>query len=95
MPRTPFLILSAYCFAKSLERFYNWLITNRYLGSYIKNYRENRAISLRAKILNVSLLWIVIGYTAIFIIGIIYLKVLLFAIASGVTYHLLSLKTLK
>ena len=40
LPTTPFLLLSAACFAKSSKRFYNWLMNNRILGTFIKNYKE-------------------------------------------------------
>ena len=43
LPTTPFLLLAAGCYARSSERFYNWLLNNRILGSYIRNYREGKA----------------------------------------------------
>lgn|GEM_PF-3519934 len=38
-PTTPFLLLAAALFARSSPRFYRWLLNNRWLGSYMKNYR--------------------------------------------------------
>ena len=35
LPTTPFLLLAAACYARSSEKFYNWLLNNRILGSYI------------------------------------------------------------
>ena len=29
LPTTPFLLLAAVCYARSSERFYHWLVTNR------------------------------------------------------------------
>lgn len=94
LPTTPFLLLSATCYFRSSERFYNWLLNNRYLGEYIRNYREGRGIPLRTKVIAISLLWLTISYSAIFIVPIVYVKVLLFLIAIGVTIHLLKIKTL-
>ena len=44
LPTTPFVLLSAALFARSSERFYRWLITNRFFGQYLKDYREGRGV---------------------------------------------------
>ncbi|NLO20223.1 MAG: DUF454 domain-containing protein, partial [Ignavibacteria bacterium] len=44
LPTTPFLLLSAACFFKSSDKLYNKLISSKYLGSYIKNYREKKSV---------------------------------------------------
>ena len=50
LPTTPFLLLTAALYFKGSFRLYNWLLNHRYFGPYIRNYRENKAIPLRAKI---------------------------------------------
>lgn len=49
LPTTPFLLLAAFGFSKSSPRLHNWLITHPVLGSPIKNWQENGAISARSK----------------------------------------------
>jgi len=93
LPTTPFLLLTAICYAKSSDKFYNWLLNNRLFGRYIKNYRSGNGIPLNIKISTISLLWITILYSAIFVVSIIGIKILLIIIAIAVTYHILSLKT--
>jgi len=92
LPTTPFLLLAAALFARSSPRFYRWLLNNRWLGSYIRNYREGRDIPLKAKILSITFLWIVILYSGFFVLKQWSLRLLLFLIACGVTAHLLTLK---
>ena len=92
LPTTPFLLLSAALYARSSKRFYNWLINNRILGRYIKNYREGKGIPLKAKIIAISILWITIGYSAIFAIEILWVRILLVIIAIGVTVHIVRIK---
>jgi len=52
LPTTPFLLLAAACYFKSSERFYNWLMSNKWLGNYFKNYREKKSIPLKVKALS-------------------------------------------
>ena len=91
LPTTPFLLLAAASYAKSSDKFYNWLINNRFFGSYIKNYREGKGIPLRVKISAITFLWITILITAIFFIPVIAVKILLIAIAAGVTIHIVKI----
>lgn len=93
LPTTPFLLLAAACFIRSSDRLYQWLIRNRWFGSYIQNYREHRAIPLRAKMVGLILLWTTMGYSALALINHWIPQVLLLLIAGGVTVYLLSLKT--
>ena len=94
LPTTPFLLLAAACFMRSSERLYHWLIGHKWLGGYIKHYRENRAITLRAKVVVLITLWAVIGYSALGVVSSWWLRALLMIIALGVTIHLLRLRTL-
>ena len=57
LPTTPFLLLTAALYFKSSPRLYNWLLNHKHLGPYIRNFRENKAIPLRAKIISISLMW--------------------------------------
>lgn len=93
LPTTPFLLLSASCFLRSSKTAYRKLMTNRVLGKYIFHYRITKAIPLKSKIVAVSLLWLGI-LISIYIVPITWVKFLLFFIASGVTIHISSMKTL-
>jgi uncharacterized membrane protein YbaN (DUF454 family) len=95
LPTSPFLLLAAVCYARGSARFYHWLLTNRWCGAYIRNYREGNGIPLRQKVLALLLLWLVIGYTAWLVVSLWWMKVILVAIAIGVTVHLARIKTLK
>jgi len=95
LPTTPFLLLAAVCYARSSRRFYNWLMTNRWFGNYIRNYRERKGIPLKIKMLAISTLWITITFSALFVIKLLMVRIVLFLIAAGVTWHIASVKTLK
>ena len=95
LPTTPFLLLAAVCYARSSKRFYDWLMTNRWCGAYIRSYREGRGITLRQKALTISLLWLTIGYTVWFVLSLWWVRLILLGVAGGVTFHLIRMKTLK
>lgn len=94
VPTTPFLLLAAACFMRSSNRLYSWLISHKWFGSYIKHYQEYRAISRRARVLALVLLWTAIGYTSFGLLTQGWLRLLLLIIAAGVSFYLLRLKTL-
>lgn len=94
IPTTPFLLLAAALFAKSSEKLYYWLMNHKVFGEYIRNFREDKAIPLKGKIIAISSLWIFMLYSILFIVNEKwYLQLLLGSIALGVTIHILSYKT--
>jgi len=95
LPTTPFLLLAAACYAKGSKRFYHWLLNNRWFGNYIKNYREKKAIPVKIKVLSIFFLWLTIGYSALFVVGIPLVRAILILIATGVTIHIIRVRTLK
>jgi uncharacterized membrane protein YbaN (DUF454 family) len=95
LPTTPFLLLAAACYGRSSKRFYRWLLNNRWFGNYIKDYKEEKRIPLKAKVLSITLLWITIAFSLIFVTESFYVRVILILIAIGVTVHILSIRTLE
>lgn len=49
LPTTPFILLSAFCFAQSSERFYHWLTQHRYFGPMIADWQHYRRVPKKAK----------------------------------------------
>lgn len=95
LPTTPFLLLAAAAFVRSSEKLHDWLLNHRWFGTYIRNYREHRAITLRAKVLTLTMLWSTIGYAIIAVVEQWWVRGLLLLIAAGVTLHITRLKTFK
>ncbi len=93
LPTTPFLLLAAFLFSKSSDKFYNWLINNKLFGSFIKNYREGKGVSRQAKFISLTSLWLIMGSTIIYAVHNIYIRILLLIIAIAVTIHLLMIPT--
>ncbi len=93
LPTTPFLLLAAYFYARSSQRFYTWLVTNRWFGAYLRNYREGRGLPLRHKVITIALVWLSIGSAVLFVVTSWWMRLLLLIIAAGVSLHLGLIKT--
>lgn len=92
MPTTIFLILAASCFIRSSDKFYKWLIGNRYFGKFILNYREKRGITRKSKLISIVFLWLTISIS-IYFVNLLWVRILLLLIAGGVTWHILAIRT--
>ena len=95
LPTTPFLLLSAACFTRSSKKFYNWLMNNKILGFYVRNYREGKGMPLKLKIFTVSLLWFTILLSVFFFISILWVRILLIIIAISVSTHIMLIRPKK
>ena len=93
LPTTVFLLLAAYCYSRSSEKFHDWLLTNRLCGSYISNYRSGRGITLRQKLSTILTLWLSIGFSIWLLAGSFWIVLLLVRVAVGVSLHLILLRT--
>lgn len=93
MPTTVFLLLAAYCYSRSSERFHTWLLNNRWLGRYIKNYKSGQGISIRQKTTTLLFLWASIGFSIWMVDAKLWVSLLLAAIAIAVSVHVLWIKT--
>ena len=91
LPTTPFLLLSAACYARSSEKAYNWLMNNRIFGQYLRNYKEGKGMPLKIKLFTISMLWITIIISILFI-GILWVQILLLVIAFAVTTHIVLIR---
>ena len=58
LPGTIFMIIAAYFFMHSSDKLYRKITSNPYYGDPIKQYIENHIISIKAKILILSSMWI-------------------------------------
>jgi uncharacterized protein len=92
-PTTCFLLLAAWCFARSSRRAERWLYENRVFGRYLRDYREQGIISHRVRRTSLLLRWVFIGASAFLFMGRIWVVALLLLVASAVTLHLYSLPT--
>lgn len=56
LPTMPFLLLAAWCFARSSPRFHHWLLHRSWFGSYLRHWQAHRALPKGAKPKSVALI---------------------------------------
>ncbi|MDL2222001.1 YbaN family protein [Parabacteroides sp. OttesenSCG-928-N08] len=95
LPTTPFWLLTCWFYLRSSERLYQRVMRNRYFGNYIRSYMEDKAMPLRAKIVTLTIMWGSMIITSLFLYDRWWIPALLFVIAVGVTWHILSFPTRK
>lgn len=93
LPTVPFLLLAAYCFARSSEKFYTWLFTNRWSGKILTDYKAGKGFPLSMKVSSILFLWLVLGYSILHVFQSTLWKAILFLVGLAVTVHLLMLKS--
>lgn len=93
LPTTIFLILASACFIKSSPKANDWLRNHKILGQYIKNYQDGSGLTVKSKIFNLIFLWSMILVSALLLTKSLVIKLVLLAIAVGVTIHILMIKT--
>ena len=50
LPAFPFLLLAAYCFARSSEKLHNWFINTKLYKDNLESYVEGRGMTRKTKI---------------------------------------------
>jgi uncharacterized membrane protein YbaN (DUF454 family) len=87
LPTTPFLLAAAALYARSSTRLLKWLLSNRWFGSYIRNYRTGRGIPRRDRWLVIGVLWVTMG-VSVMAVPLLWVRVVLIAVALAVTWRL-------
>lgn len=75
LPTTPFLLVAAACFAKSSPRLHQWLLRSPFFGELIRHWQENRTMPRRAKILSLTMI-VLVGGWSVYSVPILWVKIL-------------------
>jgi len=95
LPTTPFLLLAAGCYFRSSDRLYKWLLNHYIFGRYIRNFRENRSISLHSKIISLVAMWLMISLSVFVFIKTSWIRILVAILGVIGTVVLLLIPTSK
>lgn len=93
LPTTGPVLLAAFLFSKSSERFDHWLVTNRLFGSIVQDWREGRGFSVRGKVIAVAAIIVSFGITTVFFLDNLYVRIGMWALAIGIAAYVLTRPT--
>jgi uncharacterized membrane protein YbaN (DUF454 family) len=93
LPTVPFLLLAAFCFARSSNRLHRWLLSHRHLGPLVAGYLDGAGVPVRAKATAIALIWVTVPLSAFLLVPHRWMRVLILAVAFAVTIYLLRLPT--
>ena len=93
LPSTPFILLAAWFFARSSEKWHSWLLSSELFGPMIRDWDDNRCISCRTKVVAILAMMIAGGASVAFALEDTWLRIgtLLLMAIGGAT--VLSIKT--
>ncbi|GGI40913.1 YbaN family protein [Mammaliicoccus stepanovicii] len=74
LPTTPFILLAVICFARSSDRFHDWLIETKVYKEYVEDFRKYRGYTLKKKIELLISLYIVVGFS-IWMVDYVYIRI--------------------
>jgi uncharacterized membrane protein YbaN (DUF454 family) len=92
LPATPFLLLASACYVRGSQTLHRWLMSQKYVGTYITTIKEHRGMPLQAKILTIALLWASLLFS-LYRVDALLLDVTLLMVGIGVTALIVRLKT--
>jgi len=93
LPTTPFILFATFLYSKSSHRFYNWIMSHGIVGKYIRQWRNNRSIPFKIKILAMFLVLLTISTSILFVTTYLVIKILLAIIGISVIIFLTRIKT--
>ncbi len=94
MPATVFFLIAAACYVRSSDRLYCKLMNNRFVGQHLRNFREKRAMPMRAKIVSLAMGWTAILVSAFLGFETVWPRVILLSLGAIMTVVILSIRTL-
>lgn len=89
LPGTPFLLVAAWLFSLSNERLYRWMLSNRWFGQTLADYRAGLGIPRRIKVTAVSMVAVVVALSVSIGLDVLWLRVVVGALgAVGIVFIL-------
>lgn len=63
LPWSIFVVMSAYCFAKSSERMHRWIYSHKLFGPFLTNWSEKKVFPLKLKLVMIATMASTVAFT--------------------------------
>lgn len=93
LPTTGPVILAAFLFSKSSERFDQWLVTNRFFGAIVRDWRSGQGFTIRAKTIAVIAIVASFAISTIWIVNGVVLRAAFWLLAAGIVAYVVTRPT--
>lgn len=87
------VLLAAYFFSKSSERFDKWLVENRLFGGIVRDWRAGLGFTIRAKSIAIGAIILTFSISILFVIDITIIRLGLIALALSLVVYIAQLPT--
>lgn len=88
LPTTPFILLAAWCFARSSQHFHSWLLNHRRLGPIVHAWQSGEGLPRKVRNRVLLLLWVSLISTSL-LVAQLWLIPLLAIVGTGTTVYLI------
>ncbi len=93
LPTTGPILLAAFFFSKSSERFDHWLVTNRFFGGIVCDWRSGSGFTIRAKMIAVGAIVLSFGITTIWFVTAPYARFAMWLLAIAIATYVVTRPT--
>jgi uncharacterized membrane protein YbaN (DUF454 family) len=93
IPTTGPILLAAFLFSKSSDRFDQWLVSNRFFGGIVRDWRNGSGFSVRAKAIAVLAIVISFGITTTWFVTAPYARAAMWLLAGTIAAYVITRPT--
>lgn len=93
MPGLVFFLIATFCFAKGSRKFLRLIISNKYVGQQILDFKRGKGMTMKTKIIAIVMMLVSMFISAFFLVKIIWVKWAICITATIVVFIILAQKT--
>jgi len=93
IPTTMPIILAAFFFSKSSQRFDDWMLNHKVFGPLVRDWRAGIGFSARAKVIAISAIAVTFTITTVWVVEHTAVRIGLILLAMGITAYIVWLPT--
>ncbi len=93
IPTTGPILLAAFFFSKSSDRFDHWLVSNRFFGGIVRDWRSGNGFSVRAKTIAVVAIFVSFAITTVWFVTDSYARWAMWLLAAAIASYVITRPT--